>query len=216
MHTVLTALAPYLIGALLAAAGAVLTLGAGRLKSWRASPAAAVHPIESQLADLAIDVANDAIALLRANPTLTPTAIATWALQELQAKAPAAVITVGDAAVQAGLQELTRKSLLSVAQSGSIDQAATNIITAMAPTAKTAKVTPPQIAEVLADAAAAAPDIEAAIAGAIPAIVEKVVELVRAQPATPVAPADPATTTTSGTPSLVGPGLAGPTAPAVA
>lgn len=200
MHTVLTALAPYLIGALLAAAGAVLALGASRLKTWRASPAAAAHPLESHLADLAIDVANDALALLRTNPALTPAGVAAWALQELQAKAPAAIVTLGDAAVQAGLQELTRKSLLSVAQSGTIDQAATAMIAAMAPTAKTARVTPPQIAAVLADAAVAAPDVEAAIAGAIPTIVERVVALLHDVP-----PATPAEPNTAAAPSLVGP-----------
>ncbi|GAB0118697.1 hypothetical protein [Acidisoma sp. 7E03] len=200
MHTVLTALAPYLTGALLAAAGAVLALGARRLKTWRASTDAAAHPLESQLADLAIDVANDALALLRANPALTPAGVAAWALQELQAKAPAAVVTLGDAAVQAGLQELTRKSLLSVAQSGTIDQAATAMITAMAPTAKTARVTPPQIAAVLADAAVAAPDVEAAIAGAIPTIVERVVALLHG-----TALATPAEADAPAAPSLVGP-----------
>lgn len=212
MHSLLTALAPYLIGALVAGGGAVLALLVTRLKAWRASPAAAAHPLESQLADLGIDVANDAIALLRSNPALTPAGVAAWALQELQAKAPAAVVTLGDAAVQAGLQELTRKSLLSVAQSGTIDQAATAIIAAMAPTAKTARVTPPQIAAVLADAAAAAPDVEAAIASAIPAIVARVVALLHGNES-----ATPADTSTAPTPAVpAAPSLVGPATPAAA
>lgn len=183
-------------------AGSLIGAGLSRLKTWRASPAAEAHPLESSLADVAIDVANDALALLRSNPALTPAGVAAWALQELQATAPDAVVTVGDAAAQAGLQELTRKSLLSVAQSGTIDQAATAIIAAMAPTAKTARVTPPQIAAVVAAAADAAPDIEAAIASRIPAIVETVVARLHggqaaqenANPAAPslVGPAAPA------------------------
>ncbi|HET6607065.1 MAG TPA: hypothetical protein VFG62_10370 [Rhodopila sp.] len=191
-------------------AGSLIGAGLTKLRTWRASAAATAHPLESSLADVAIDVANDALALLRSNPALTPAGVAAWALQELQAKAPDAIVSVGDAAAQASLQELTRKSLLSVAQSGTIDTAANAIIAAMAPTAKTARVTPPQIAAVVAAAADAAPDIEAAIASRIPAIVEKVVERLHGgQPAqsdaSSTAPAAP-----------VAPSLVGPAAPAVA
>lgn len=179
-------------------AGSLIGTGLTRLKIWRASPQAADHPLESSLADVAIDVANDALALLRSNPALTPEGVAAWALQELQAKAPDAIVSVGDAAAQAGLQELTRKSLLSVAQSGTIDQAATAVIAAMAPTAKTARVTPPQIAAVVAAAADAAPDIEAAIASRIPAIVETVVARLHGGQAAQE-------NASAATPSLVGP-----------
>lgn len=181
-------------------AGSLIGTGLTRLKTWRASPQAADHPLESSLADVAIDVANDALALLRSNPALTPEGVAAWALQELQAKAPSAIVSLGDAAAQEALTELTRKSLLSVAQSGTIDTAANAIIAAMAPTAKTARVTPPQIAEVMAAAAETAPDLEAAIAKVIPAIVTRVVETLHGN-----RPPESSSDSTQAAPNLVGP-----------
>ncbi|HEX3984931.1 MAG TPA: hypothetical protein VHX12_14660, partial [Acidisoma sp.] len=71
MHTFLVAAWPYLLVIASAVGGAAIT----RLKIWRASPAAANHPLESSLADIALDVANDALALLRSNPSLTPAGV---------------------------------------------------------------------------------------------------------------------------------------------
>lgn len=200
MHAFLAAAWPYLLAFGTAVAGVAIA----RLKVWRASPAAAAHPLEASVADVAIAVANDALALLRSNPTLTPAGVVAWAKQELQAQAPAAVVTVGDAAAAAAFSELVRKSLLSVAQGGSLDAAATAIIAAMAPTAATAKISPPQIAAVLADATAAAPDLEAAIAAKLPDIVAAVMKELNGG----AAPAPAVATEPTN--------LVGPTAPAAA
>jgi hypothetical protein len=101
---------------------------------------------------------------------------------------------VGDAAAAAALNELVRKSLLSVAQGGSLDAAATAIIAAMAPTAATAKVTPPQIAAVVADATAVAPDLEAAVLAKLPSLVSEAMKELGGKPAPAnlVGPAVPA------------------------
>ena len=167
--------------------GAALQEGVAWLTKWRASPAAAAHPVENDVAGIALGVAQEALAFLRANPSVQPAAVAAWAIKEVQANAPAAATTIGDDLVFTGLARLTRQKLLTVAQSGDLDDAAKGIIKALAPTAATAKVAPPQLAAAELAALGAAPDIEAALLQNLPRLAAMVSQLVHPDPAAPAA-----------------------------
>jgi hypothetical protein len=172
--------------------GGLLGLAVQLLTAFQASAKAKKYPILNLLAELAIQVGNDAIALLRANPTVSPAAALAWAVSELKATAPDAVTQLGGDASDAVLQVMLRRSMITAAQAGTLDDASHKVLADLAPSASTAAVPPPVKADVVATVVSTLPTVEQ--------LVEQVVGQVFARlsidPATPAhiepAPAAPA------------------------
>jgi len=141
-------------------AGAIVGAGVKWLTAWRATPEAAKYPALNYLAGLAIRVGNDALALMAANPTLKPADALAWAQNEFKATAPDAITTLGKDATDAGVNAMVRRGLLTAANAATVSTASTAIINDLAPSAITAKISPPQIAAVAAALPAAVPALE--------------------------------------------------------
>jgi hypothetical protein len=139
---------------------ALLGAGVQWLTAWRASAKAAKYPVLDHLAGLAIHVGNDAIALLRANPTVSPAAALAWAVSELKATAPDAVIQLGGDASDAALQVMLRRSMITAAQAGTLDDASHKVLADLAPSASTAIIPPPVKADVVATVLGTFPTVE--------------------------------------------------------
>ena len=152
-------------------------IGVAQLKAYQASAAAQKHQTLNYLAGLGVRIGDDAMALLRATPGLTPAGVLSWAINEFQATAPDAIATLGSDAASLGVENLVRRGILGSAQGGELDDAAAAVIKALAPSAATAKVSPNQLAAVSAAVAASVPVtfetvqamIEAAFAKSAPA-----------------------------------------------
>lgn len=142
---------------------ALIGFGVQWLTAWKATAAAAKYPLLGHLADIGVRVGNDALALLRANPTLTPAAALAWGVQELKATAPDTVKQLGEDASDQALNNLVRRNMITTAQASVLDDAANKVITDLAPTVLTAKVTPPVVKAVTADVLASSPTLEAVI-----------------------------------------------------
>lgn len=162
--------------------GALVAAAVNWLTAWRASKVAAKYPVLNHLAGLAINVGNDALALLRANPSVSPAAALAWSVSELKATAPQAVTQLGGDASDAALQVMLRRSMITAAQKNTLDAASQRVLADLAPSASTAIVPPPVKADVIATVVGTLPDVEA--------IVEKVIARL-ANPPAPVAPAAP-------------------------
>lgn len=135
----------------------LLGIGVAQLKVYQATQSAQGHALRADAAALAIRVGDDAMALMRSTSGLTPASMLSWAVNEFKATAPAAVLSLGSDVSADGVQALVRRSILSSAQGGTLDDAANAVITALAPSAATAKVSPTQLAAVSLAAASAAP-----------------------------------------------------------
>ena len=173
-------------------------MGVAQLKAYQASAAAQKHQTLNYLAGLGVRIGDDAMALLRATPGLTPAGVLSWAINEFQATAPDAIATLGSDAASLGVENLVRRGILGSAQGGQMDDAAVAVIKALAPSAATAKVSPNQLAAV-----------SAAVAASVPVTFETVqamIEAALAKPTPALAPVPPA-------PPVVEPSAA-PTAPA--
>jgi hypothetical protein len=157
--------------------------GVAQLKSYQASAAAQKHQALNYLAGLGVRIGGDAMALLRSTPNLTPAGALSWAVNEFQATAPDAISSLGADATSAGVENLVRRGILSSAQGGPLDDAATAVIKALAPSAATAKVSPNQLAAV-----------SAAVASAAPITIEAVRAMIQAALAAPATPTDPTAT----------------------
>lgn len=149
-----------LVLAVVMIAGAIIGAAVKWLTAWRATPAAAKFPALNYLAGLAIRVGNDALALMAANPTMKPADALAWAQSEFRATAPDAIKNLGADATEVGVNAMVRRGLLSAANAATVTTASTAIIADLAPSATTAKVSPPQIASVAAELPAVAPAVE--------------------------------------------------------
>lgn len=161
---------------------ALIGFGVQWLTAWKATAAASKYPLLSHLADVGVRIGNDALALLRANPALTPAAVLAWGVKELKATAPDTVKQLGEDASDVALNNLVRRSIITTAQAGTLDDAANKVITDLAPSVVTAKVTPP-----------VASDVTTTVAGTLPTL-EEIVETVLSRikpPAVTVTPAAP-------------------------
>jgi hypothetical protein len=125
------------------------------------------HAAASKLADLAGDICNSALALLRSNPALTPNQAAAWALNELKASAPDAITTAGSLATDGALDYMVTRKLVTAAQAAPISDASNAVIATLAPSATTARVTPVQTAAVTAAVASTVPDLESIVAAVV-------------------------------------------------
>ena len=151
-------------------------IGVAQLKSYQASAAAQKHQALNYLAGLGVRIGDDAMALLRATPGLTPAGVLSWAINEFQATAPDAIATLGSDAASLGVENLVRRGILGSAQGGELDDAAAAVIKALAPSAATAKVSPNQLAAV-----------SAAVAASVPVTFETVQAMIEAALAKPAA-----------------------------
>lgn len=133
------------------------------LTDWRTTAAAKKYPLLDHLAGLGIRIGNDAVALLRANPTLTPAAALAWGVQELKATAPDAVKELGGDASDLALNNLVRRNMITTVQATTLDDTANKVLTDLAPSVVTAKVTPPIAKAVTSDVLASSPTLEAVI-----------------------------------------------------
>jgi hypothetical protein len=151
-----------------------LGIGVAQLKAYQASAAAQKHQTLNYLAGLGVRVGDDAMALLRSTSGLTPAGVLSWAISEFWATAPDAIAALGSDGAAAGIENLVRRGILSSAQGGPLDDAASSVIKALAPSAATAKVSPNQIAAVGAAVSTAAPiaieDVTAALLARFPGL----------------------------------------------
>jgi hypothetical protein len=156
-----------------------LGVGVAQLKAYQASASAQKHQTLNYLAGLGVRIGDDAMALLRSTPNLSPAGALSWAINEFEATAPAAISALGSDAALAGVDNLVRRGILGSAQGGQLDAAASSVIAALAPSAATAKVSPNQLAAV-----------SAAVASAVPVTLETVQSMIEAALTKP-APVEP-------------------------
>jgi len=137
---------------------AILSHAIASLKqnAWVKSHAAAAH-----IADLADDICSAAITYLSNNPAMTPSQLASWALNELKATAPDLITSAGSLASSQALGYMVNRKLLTAAQAAPISEATSGVIAALAPSAVTARVSPTQIVAVKTAASGATSDVEA-------------------------------------------------------
>jgi hypothetical protein len=181
------------------AATGLLGLSAKELAAFKASKWAQQHSAAERIADLLDDICSAGMAFFTANPTATPHAVAAWALSEIKASAPGLITQAGSLATDEALSYAVNRKLVTAAQAAPVSQASTAVIAALAPSASTARVTPPQMVAVAAAATAVAP---AALEDVMNALLAKFPGLAALAPPTP----SPAVSTVTAVPE--------PTAPA--
>ena len=127
-------------------AGSILGFAAKEIEAFKASKFAQQHAAAGRLADVADDICSAGMAFLTANPTASPHAAAAWALSELRASAPALITQAGSLASDEALGYMVNRKMVTAAQAAPISAAASAVIDALAPSAATARVSPPQLA----------------------------------------------------------------------
>ncbi|MCB8880143.1 hypothetical protein ACELLULO517_07840 [Acidisoma cellulosilytica] len=143
---------------------AVLMIGTGLLglavkeiTAWQSTKDATDHPALLRLSALFVDVANSALAMLKANPTMTPHDAVAWMKAETKASAPGLITELGDDATEEGMTMLARRKLVSAAQATNLTDVADKVISTLAPSAATARIAPAQIVAVAAAVTTAVP-----------------------------------------------------------
>jgi hypothetical protein len=124
-------------------AGLLITVGVAELTKFRSSKTAAQYPVLDYLASLGVRIGNDALAMLQANPSLTPADVLTWAEKEFRLTAPDAVATTAKNLDDMGVQSLVRRGLLTAANAATVSAASQAVIAELAPKAGTVRVVPP-------------------------------------------------------------------------
>jgi len=145
---------------------ALITLGISAAKQWQATAAAQKHPAVSNLLTFAESIGNDALAALHANPAMTPAAALAWAVGELKARAPEAIVDAK--AAQPDLVSLATSGLLAAAGKSNLTTASMKVITALAPGVST--VAPAAIEDVTAALLAKFPGLAALAAPPVPVV----------------------------------------------
>jgi len=173
-------------------AGSILGLAAKEIEAFKSSKFAQQHAAAGRLADIADDICSAGMAFLSANPTASPHAAAAWALSELRASAPALIAQAGSLASDEALGYMVNRKLVTAAQAAPISIATDKVIAALAPSAATARVTPPQLAAAGAAVSAVAPiaieDVTAALLARFPGLTALSVTTQTTPVPTPVAP----------------------------
>lgn len=130
------------------------------------------HPAIAIILQDALDIASSALALMQGNPSLSPQDAKAWAVKELKATmTPQSITSLGAAVSDEALGYLVNKKMVSVAVAAPVSDATKAIIATLAPSALTARVTPPQVAAVDAILSSEVPLTLSALLAEFPALV---------------------------------------------
>jgi hypothetical protein len=149
------------------AATGLLGLAIAALAAFKRSKFAQQHAAAERIADLLDDICSAGMAFFGANPTASPHAVAAWALSEIKASAPGLITQAGSLATDEALGYAVNRKLVTAAQAAPLSDAAQAVIKALAPSASTARVTPAQIATVVATTTTVAPAALDDVVGAL-------------------------------------------------
>jgi hypothetical protein len=128
---------PYLV--LLALILATLIVNA--LTNLKNSPLAKKYAVLGYLSQLGIDIGNDALALLQANPTaLTPAQALAWAENELSKTIPADIVAL---VADLDISNAARRGLITAANQATASDVTKSVQTALQPTPGTVRAFPP-------------------------------------------------------------------------